>query len=261
MSARTSSPSRHGFAVVTGGAKRVGAVFAKALAADGWFVRLHYNGSTVAAEATAAAIRADGGRCDLVQADLANPDVAERILAPAGEAGFASLLVNSASIFDYDTAASVTAAHLAHNYAINATAPILLSKAFAVQLPEAKRGLIVNLLDQKLVNLNPDFFSYTLSKVALGAATTMLAQALAPRIRVNGIAPGITLPSSDQTDEEFAKAQAKTPLGYGSTPDDLVQALRYLIAAEAVTGQTVIVDGGQSLNPSPRDVMYIVRGE
>lgn len=261
MSGRAASPSRDGFAVVTGAARRLGAAFATALAADGWFVRLHYNGSAAGAEETAATIRAAGGRCDTMQADLANPEIGARLLAPAGEAAFAALLVNSASIFDYDTAASVTAAHLAHNYAVNAAAPVLLTKAFAAQLPPEKRGLVVNLLDQKLVNLNPDFFSYTLSKVALGAATRMLAQALAPRIRVNGISPGITLPSADQTEEEFAKAQATTPLGYGSTPADLVQALRYLIGAEAVTGQNLIVDGGQSLDPSPRDVMYIVRGE
>lgn len=261
MSVRPASPDRGGFALVTGAGRRLGAAFARGLAADGWFVRLHYNGSAADAEANAAAIREAGGRCDLVQADLSAVDAGAKLLAPTAEARFASLLVNCASIFDFDGPDTTTAEHMVRNYAVNTIAPVMLGQAFAAQLPDGVRGLIVNLLDQKLAHLNPDFFAYTLSKAALGAATTMMAQAFAPRVRVCGLAPGITLPSSDQTQAEFEAAQAMTPLGYGSTPDDLMTALRYLIAAEATTGQVLFVDGGQSLRAEPRDVMYTVRGE
>ena len=258
---RLPSPSRDGFALVTGAGRRLGAAFATALAEDGWFVRLHYNRSAVEAMDTAAAIRAKGGRCDLVQAELTAAGAADALLKPDSAARFCSLLVNNASVFSFDRPDSVTAAALHENYAVNTMAPMVLARAFAAQLPEDRRGLIVNLLDQKLFNLNPDFFAYTLSKAALGAANVMLAQALAPRIRVKAIAPGITLPSADQTEAEFAVAQATPPLGHGSAPDDLVAALRYLVSAEAMTGQTLVVDGGQNLVPAVRDVMFTVRGE
>lgn len=258
---RAPSPSRDGFAVVTGAGKRLGAIFAKALAADGWFVRLHYNSSAGAAEDVANDIRKAGGRCDLVQAELTAPDAPAAIFKPEGEANFVSLLVNNASIFVFDSVATVTAETMDTNNRVNTVAPVLMARAFAAQLPADKNGLIVNMLDQKLFNLNPDFFAYTLSKAALGAANVMLAQALAPRIRVNAIAPGITLPSGDQTEEEFARAQMTPPLGHGSSPEDLVQALKYLISAESMTGQTLIVDGGQNLMPAARDVMFTVRGE
>jgi NAD(P)-dependent dehydrogenase (short-subunit alcohol dehydrogenase family) len=262
LSVRPASPDRAGFALVTGAARRLGAAFARALAADGWFVRLHYNGSAAEAEANAAAIRAEGGRCDLVRADLADAEALPALLTPpAGGPAFAALLVNSASIFDYDTPATTTAARLARNQAINAAAPVLLTQALAAQLPGEARGLAVNLLDQKLAHPNPDFFAYTLSKATLATATTLMAQAFAPRLRVNAIAPGITLPSADQTQAEFHAAQRLAPLGYGATPEDLVAALRFLIAAEATTGQTIHVDGGQSLRAEPRDVMYTVRGD
>lgn len=257
---RVSSPSREGFALVTGAGRRLGAAFAGALAADGWFVRLHYNASARPAEDLANEIRRKGGRCDLVQAELTAADAVAHLFAPEGEARFCSLLVNSASIFDFDRPESVTGESLTMNYAVNAAAPVLLTQMLAAQLPEGARGLVVNLLDQKLRHLNPDFFAYTLSKAALDAATTMTAQAFAPRVRVNAIAPGVTLPSADQTEAEFDMAQAMSPLGYGATPDDLVRALRFLIEAEATTGQTIFVDGGQSLRAEPRDVTYTVRG-
>lgn len=254
------SPSRRGFAVVTGAARRLGAAFAEALAEDGWFVRLHHNSSRKEAEETAARVAAKGGRCDLAQAELTAPEAAATLFEPRGEPAFASILINSASLFAFDWAADVTREGLARMYAINAAAPVMLSQAFAAQLPAGELGLIVNLLDQKLVQLNPDFFAYTMSKAALHAATTMLAQALAPRVRVNAISPGITLPSGDQTEAEFAIASRTPPLGRGSSPAELVKALRYLVDAEAVTGLNLVVDGGQHLVPAERDVMFTVRG-
>lgn len=246
--------------MVTGAGRRLGKAFAMALAADGWFVRLHYNNSAADAEAVAAAIRAHGGRCDLASGDVTEAATQARLFAPADGARFASVLVNCASIFDFDRPETTNGDTMAHMHRVNAIAPVLLTQGLAAQLPESARGLIVNLLDQKLKHLNPDFFAYTLSKAALEAATTMTAQAFAPRVRVNAIAPGVTLPSHDQTEAEFEAAQAMSPLGYGATPDDLVAALRFLIAAEATTGQTIFVDGGQSLRAEHRDVMYTVRG-
>ncbi|MCC6921199.1 MAG: SDR family oxidoreductase [Alphaproteobacteria bacterium] len=255
------SPDRRGFAVVTGAARRLGAAFAEALAEDGWFVRLHHNTSRREAEETAARIVARGGRCDLAQAELTAPEGARAIFESRGEPGFASLLVNSASLFEFDSPADATPHRLERMYAVNAVAPVLLTQALAAQLPDDAKGLAVNLLDQKLAQLNPDFFAYTMSKAALHAATTMMAQSLAPRVRVNAISPGITLPSADQTPAEFEVASRTPPLGRGSSPAELVRALRYLVDAEAVTGQNLIVDGGQSLAPAARDVMFTIRGE
>ncbi len=255
------SPSRAGHAVVTGAGKRLGAAFARALAADGWAVRLHCHASRAEAEALAGEIARAGGRADVVQADLTAPDAADIVFAPSAALGPATLLVNNASLFEFDLAGGVTAEAMNRHYAANAVAPVLLSRRFAALLPAGLQGLIVNMLDQKLTHLNPDFFSYTMSKAALEAATIMTAQAFAPRIRVNAIAPGITLPSADQTEAEFQRAQTLTPLGRGGSPDDLAAALRYLIAAEAVTGQTMIVDAGQHLFPAGRDLMFVERGE
>lgn len=261
MNERAPSPDRNGFAVVTGAGRRLGAAFARGLAADGWFVRIHFGASSAGAEEVASDILRAGGRCDLVHADLANPSSLAGIMKPAGDARFCSLLVNNASVFEFDDPASTTAEDLARNQAINMAAPVLLTQALAAQLPCDARGLAVNLLDQKLTHLNPDFFAYTISKAALAAATTMMAQAFAPRLRVNAIAPGITLPSHDQTEAEFSAAQSLSPLGYGATPADILAALRFLVDAEATTGQTIHVDAGQSLRSEARDVYYMVKSE
>jgi NAD(P)-dependent dehydrogenase (short-subunit alcohol dehydrogenase family) len=144
---------------------------------------------------------------------------------------------------------------------INVAAPVLLAQALHAALPSDARGVVINLLDQKLANPNPDFLSYTLSKAALQEATTLLAMALAPAVRVVGVAPGLTLVSGAQTDEGFRRAHARTPLGRSSTPDDIAQAVVYLAKATAVTGATLLVDGGQHLARSERDVMYLTEPE
>ncbi|MEN2785190.1 SDR family oxidoreductase [Sphingomonas qilianensis] len=239
--------------LVTGGAKRLGAIIARALAADGQRVVIHYGASRGAAEALAAEIGAVG----VVQGDLADTagidDLFARARAVAG--GAIDGLVNSASAFDYDTPPALDPALLARLYAIGHSAPVLLASALARQddVPDAA---VVNVLDQKVVNLNPDFFSYTGGKLALAGATVMLAQALGPRVRVNAVAPGLCLPSGDQTDAEFAAVAAENALRRLVDPADVAAAVGFLLGARGITGQTVYVDGGQRLLPRERDVMF-----
>jgi NAD(P)-dependent dehydrogenase (short-subunit alcohol dehydrogenase family) len=166
-------------------------------------------------------------------------------------------VVNNASLFDYDSAATFSAATLDAHMQVNAAAPVLLAQALYEMTPDGAQAVVVNLLDQKLFNLNPDFLSYTMSKAALHSATTMLAQALAPKVRVVGVAPGITLVSGDQSEEEFARAHKVTPLGRSSTPDDIAAAVCFVAASPAITGTTLVVDGGQHLMPLQRDVMFV----
>jgi NAD(P)-dependent dehydrogenase (short-subunit alcohol dehydrogenase family) len=167
-----------------------------------------------------------------------------------------SVLVNNASLFKLDRAPTATAADFDLHMAINLRAPLLLSQALGRQLPASEKGLIVNVLDQKLYNLNPDFLSYTLSKVGLQGLTTLLAQSFAPQIRVAGIAPGLTLRSGSQTDARFAEQHAANPLEVGVTTDDLVRALRFIMATPSFTGDTLIVDSGEHLTGRPRDIAF-----
>jgi NAD(P)-dependent dehydrogenase (short-subunit alcohol dehydrogenase family) len=166
-------------------------------------------------------------------------------------------VVNNASLFEYDDAARFTTETMVRCMRTNLAAPILLAQSLHAQLPDDARGVVINLLDQKLWNRNPDFLSYTLSKAALKEATALLAVALAPKLRVVGVAPGITLPADGQTEAGFEAAHARTPLGGSSTPADIAQAVAYLAKASAVTGTTLLVDGGQHLVPSSRDVMFL----
>jgi len=248
-------------AVVTGGAQRIGRAIALALARDGWHVVVHYHRSEAAARQTVAAIEARGEQAVAIAADLSDPAAAAGLLAAAADVtGGVGCLVNNASVFAADDIATVDAAGFDTAMAVNLRAPVLLSRAFAAQLPDGAEGVIVNLLDQKLVNPNPDFLSYTLSKYGLGGLTTTLAMALGPRIRVCGVAPGLTLPSAGQTQDQFAAVHGRTPLGRGATVADIAGAVRYLVAADAVTGEVVLVDGGQHLAGSARDVMFIDTG-
>lgn len=247
-----------GVALVTGGAKRIGRSIALALARNGWDVAIHYRSAEAEALATARAIEALGRRTIALAGDLADEGATRTMFSRCTQAlGPVTCLVNNASLFQYDSAAAFDAQLLARMMRVNVGAPLLLATALRAQLPEDARGVVVNLLDQKLFNPNPDFLSYTLSKAALKEATTLLAQALAPAVRVVGVAPGITLVSGQQSEAGFAAAHRKTPLGRSSTPDDVAQAVVFVVRAPAITGTTLLVDGGQHLVPSERDVMFL----
>jgi NAD(P)-dependent dehydrogenase (short-subunit alcohol dehydrogenase family) len=195
-----------------------------------------------------------------MQCDLSDGAAVQALLPRAAQLlGPVSCVVNNASLFSHDCGANFSVTHLDAHMHANLAAPILLAQALYEATPESAQSVVINLLDQKLFNLNPDFLSYTLSKAALHSATIMLAQALAPKVRVVGIAPGLTLVSGEQTAEGFSKAHRLTPLGKSSTPDDIAKAVCYLAEAHAVTGTTLIVDGGQHLIPLPRDVMFVAQ--
>lgn len=244
-------------ALVTGAGLRIGRALAEALAADGFFVFVHYNRSAAGARATVAAISAAGGRAKAVRADLSSARQAEALVGKCRARGVRlTCLVNNASLFKLDRAPVAKAADFDLHMAINLRAPLLLSQALARQLPESETGLIVNVLDQKLFNLNPDFLSYTLSKIGLHGLTKLLAQSFAPRLRVAGIAPGLTLRSGSQTDARFAEQHAANPLGVGVTADDLVRAMRFILQTPSYTGDTLVVDGGEHLTGRPRDIAF-----
>lgn len=245
-------------ALVTGAGRRLGRAIALGLAAAGWDVAVHYRHSEAEARATMDAIRALGRRAALFQCDLLIEDAVRALPGRvAMELGAITCVVNNASLFEYDSATGFSPALLATHMSANVAAPLLLAQALHAATPADSQAVVVNLLDQKLYNLNPDFLSYTLSKAALQAATTMLAQALAPSVRVVGVAPGITMVSGDQTEAGFAQAHRQTPLGRSSTPQDIADAVVYAAGARALTGTTLLVDGGQHLVASPRDVMFL----
>lgn len=238
--------------LVTGGAKRLGAEIARRLAAGGHRVVIHYRGSADEAETVAREIGAA-----TVQGDLADAGAAARIFADARAAAGVPLsgVVNSASRFEFDRPEAFDPALLQSLVATNLAAPVLLAAELARQ-PDLAAGVVVNLLDQKLANPNPDFFSYTLSKAGLEAATVLMAQALAPRVRVNAVAPGLTLPSGDQTEAEFAQVSGANLLRRPVGADAVADAVAWLVGARSVTGQTVFVDCGQRFCKSSRDVMF-----
>lgn len=238
-------------AIVTGGAKRIGAQLVRALAADGWHVLIHYNRSRTDAEALAAEV----GNATVVQAELGDPDCAERIMAALDGLPPAVLLVNSASQFRYDSADDFTTEQWDAHQAINLRAPALLSQAFARRLEG--NGLIVNLLDAKLAAPNPDFFTYTMSKIGLAGLTELTARAYAPSIRVCGIAPSVTLVSGPQSRENFDEVHRLNALERGVDVSHIVAALRFIVATPTLTGQTIALDAGQRFLSLPRDVQFL----
>jgi NAD(P)-dependent dehydrogenase (short-subunit alcohol dehydrogenase family) len=247
-------------ALVTGAGRRLGREIALGLARAGWDIAVHYRTSHDEAREVAQAIAALGRRAVTLQCELSD-EQAVRGLLPQAIAALERVdcVVNNASLFDYDTDLNFSHARLDAHMHANVAAPIQLARALYDATPEGGQAVVVNLLDQKLYNLNPDFLSYTLSKAALEAANTMLAQSLAPKVRVVGVAPGITMVSGDQSEEGFAKAHTQTPLGRSSTPEDIAAAVVFAASARAMTGTTLLVDGGQHLLPSPRDVMFLTK--
>jgi len=223
-------------ALVTGAAKRLGRAIACGLAANGWDIAVHFHTSELQALETVDQVKAMGRRAVAVGCDLSDESSVRELILRASEIlGPISCVVNSASVFDYDDASSFSIAKLNVHMHANVAAPILLAQALHNATPDGDQAVVINLLDQKLYNMNPDFLSYTLSKSALQTATTMLAQSLAPKLRVVGLAPGLTLVSGDQSQSQFDYAHKQTPLGKSSTPDDIVDAVCYLANAKAVT--------------------------
>jgi NAD(P)-dependent dehydrogenase (short-subunit alcohol dehydrogenase family) len=237
-----------GAALVTGAARRIGRVIARDLAAAGWPVAVHYHRSREDADSLVAEIVAAGGRAVALAADLAREAEVETLVPRAAAAlGPLACLVNNASEFVMDKIDTVTRASWDAHIETNLRAPLVLSQAFARQLPAGSEGNVINLLDQRVLSLTPYFLSYTVAKAGLWTLTQTLALGLAPRIRVNGIGPGPTLPSPRQTEAQFAAQCAVMPLGRGTTPEEIAAAVRFILAAPSMTGQIIALDGGQHL--------------
>jgi len=245
-------------ALVTGSAKRIGRQLALDLAADGWDVAVHCNTSVDEAGEVADLIRAMGRIAVVVRGDLSVADVPERLIRAASAAlGGLTCLINNASLFEPDEVGAITTASWGAHLDTNLRAPVLLSQAFAQALPAGQTGNIISIIDQRVWKLNPRFFSYTTSKSGLWTATRTLAQALAPRIRVNAIGPGPALPSVRMDEAEFAKQSRLTLLGRGTSPMEISGAVKFILSQPALTGQMIALDGGQHLVWQTPDVVEV----
>lgn len=240
-------------ALITGAAKRIGRAIALALAEDGYAVALHHNQSADDARSLASDIMANGGKAVCVGADLCREDEVTTLVSRSADAlgQPIGLLVNNASLFEYDSAESATRTSWDRHMEANLRAPFVLSQQLVAALPEPHQGMVINLIDQRVWNLTPHFTSYTLSKAGLWTLTQTLALALAPRIRVNAIGPGPALPSSRQSSADFAAQEARIPLGHGTNPQEIARAVLFLVACSSMTGQMLALDGGQHLCWAP----------
>jgi len=249
----------HDAVLITGAAKRLGRAVAQALAERGYAVALHANQSLADAQAMVEGIREAGGAAVAVQGDLMAPHAGGPLLAQAEQGLGRAItgLVNCAALFDHDRLSSFDEASFERQMRVNALAPVSLAQALTARLPPDARACIVNFLDFKLANPYPDHLSYTLSKYALAGATEMLARELAPRVRVNAVAPGYVLPSPGQSEADFQRLHASTPLQRGATPADIVQAVVFLLESPAITAQTIFVDAGLRLWTHERDFAFL----
>ena len=246
-------------ALVTGGAKRIGAAIVEDLAAHGFAVAIHCNGSLSEADALAGRLRRDGARVEVLQADLTDASAAGELVGRAAQAlGPVGLLVNSASIFADDSLQTFDPAVAERHFAIHVTTPLILARRFAEALPEDAEGLIVNIIDQRVWKPTPRYFSYTLAKSTLWTATRTMAQALAPLIRVNAIGPGPTLANARQEPRDFAAQVDGLILKRGPALSEFGATIRYLWEARSVTGQMIGLDGGQHLAWQTPDVTGMV---
>jgi NAD(P)-dependent dehydrogenase (short-subunit alcohol dehydrogenase family) len=235
-------------ALVTGGARRIGRAIVEDLAAHGWAVAIHHNRSHDEAQAMIDAIRKAGGHATMVSGDLADPSCHTEMIAETARAlGPVTLLVNNASTFEKDSVGALDRGSWDRQFAVNLAAPVFLAEAFAAALPAEVEGNVVNLLDQRIWRPTPAYFSYQLTKSALAVATETLAQALAPRIRVNGIAPGPALPAAGATAESFERRIDALPLKRQPDLADFGRTVRYLVENRSITGQIIALDGGQHL--------------
>lgn len=243
--------------LITGAGARVGAHFAKGLAREGWSVAVHYNRSKDGASTLAAQIHEAGGKAKIVQANLAVPQEVDSLISRASSALGEPLtaLINNASTFAPDTAENFTRAGYDYHMEVNLRAPLLLTQKLAEQLPAASAGVVINIIDQRVLKPNPTFFTYTTAKAALYWATKTLAQSYAPKLRINGIGPGPTLANVHQKAGEFDAEVAGTLLGTPSNPDALLDGVRYLLGAESVTGQMIAIDSGQHLAWQTPDII------
>jgi NAD(P)-dependent dehydrogenase (short-subunit alcohol dehydrogenase family) len=245
----------HRSVLITGAARRIGRRITLDLAGDGWAVAIHCNTSRADAETLKREIDANGGLSVIVQGDLARADVPARLIAESAQAlGPLTCLINNASRFEPDEAESVTPESWAAHLDTNLRAPVFLAQNFAAQVPAEASGNIINIIDQRVWKLTPKFFSYTASKSALWTVTRTLAQALAPRIRVNAIGPGPALPNVRMDEDDFARQARSTLLKRGTSPEEISAAVKYILSAQAMTGQMIVLDGGQHLLWQTRDV-------